>query len=147
MALSKSFLVIVTSSRLLISRTTSATLVDARAHGEWESSALAIYERGVYLVIILGRHRRYSTGQIKGQIVIFKYMIGRGLERSSTAFNLALPESDFPKHLVLSADDGLLSCVTGIHNKVLVWTLDEQFTPSEEFFAFSKDRYTQVRLL
>ncbi len=143
--LSERFLAITTSSRLLVLKTASATLFDEGTHGEWDSSALTIFEKGVYLIVVLGRARRLRTGQFEGQITIFTYIIGRGFEKSLTTQNLALPEPDFPRHLILSTDGKLLSCVTGIQNKIFVWSIGKQFASSEELFAFSKNRYVRVR--
>ena len=78
-ALSDNFVVIVTRKRLLVRKTISGNHVDERTHGGWEPSALAVYEKEIYLVIALGQRKTYQ-GIVTGRILFHTYIKGQGSE-------------------------------------------------------------------
>ena len=147
-ALSDRFLIIATTYRLLIIITASGILFDTKVHGDWENSALAIYEKEIYLIIVLGQHRRNSNGQREGQIKFLTYVNGDRSENSLTVLSRAFPESepDFPRKLVFSTDGSLLLCVTKLLNKILIWRVGEQFASLDNLYGFRRNGFASVRI-
>lgn len=142
-ALSCRFFIIVTNKRLLIIRVNDDALTEAIPHDGWDPSGLSCHESVTHLVILLGQCQRDKTGKHQSQIKVSSYVIGGQFQRTSTS-TVQIPAHDYPNRLSLDLDGQVITCITRIQNKVLVWRLDEQFKPSASPFEFSKNRYTTV---
>ncbi|KAL9127791.1 MAG: hypothetical protein Q9217_003397 [Psora testacea] len=144
-AISARFLVIARAKEMLIFKTASEPELQPLVNDISSPSGLAIYEKGVHLIIVLGQsHACPSTG-IKGQVKIYKYLIGRGLEASHITRVIPLPDGDYPKRLYIEADATLVCCVTRRQNKLFAWKIDDELATPDEPFAYLKNNYTPVR--
>ena len=141
--ISLNFLVTITTERVLISNISNKQEFEPILHGNWEPAGLAIHESETLLIIILGYGKGFSLETTDGRIEIYKYRIGSRSRRLACCSSPTLPTRARPKRLSLKEDGRILTCVTAIQSKLLVWELDENFSSSVEPFAFTKNRYRQ----
>ena len=140
---SQAFISIVTNKRLLIFKIDSDVLIDTILHGDWDPSGLACHESKTHLLVLLGQCQRNETNNYNGQIRVYRYRID-GQASKLPVFALNVPANDCPKRV--SFDKHILTCITRIHNKLLVWRLNDDFHSSLEPFEFLKNKYTAVSL-
>lgn len=142
--MSGSFLVVITSLCVRVVNVRNNYELEASAHGEWEPSGVSCSENGTRLVIALGQGQGSSLESSKGQIVLFRYEPGTRPRKMSPCSIIKLPARNRPKRISLDADGGILTCVTTIQNRLLVWHLDENFSTAGEPFDFIKNHYHVV---
>ena len=142
-ALSATFLVVATIKQTYIIEFSVRAIVKALPNNGYNPCALAVHETGVHLIVILGQCRERTSVAYQGQVLIYKYLIGRGMDTPTT---LVLPEADCPKLLYIEANGTIICCVTRIHNKVIVWKTEDEFTTVGQSLAFVKNSYAPVRL-
>lgn len=140
-ASSQAFMVIVTNKRLLIFQIDADTPVDTILHRDWDPSGLACRESETHLVVFLGQCQLNKTKNHTGQIKIHRYRIHSQVQKLPIVA-LNLPANDYPKRLSFDTDSRILTCITRIQNKLLVWKLDDEFLSSSEPFEFLKNKYT-----
>lgn len=142
-ASSQAFMVIVTNKRLLVFKVDANTPVDTILHRGWDPSGLACRESETHLVVFLGQCQLNKIKNYTGQIKIYRYRIDGQFKKLPIAA-LNLPANDYPKRLSFDTDSRILTCITRIQNKLLVWKLDDEFLSSLEPFEFLKNKYTAV---
>ena len=142
-ASSLAYIIVVTNRRLLVFKIDKETLIDAIPHGDWDPSGLACHESETNLVIFLGQCQRNAINQYNGQIKVYRYQVN-GQAKKLPAFILNVPASDNPKRVSFDTDSQILTCITRIQNKLLVWKLDDYFLSSSEPFEFLKNKYPAV---
>lgn len=143
-AMSQSFLSVVTSQCIRTVNIIDNYALEAMPHGEWEANGVACYENASQLVLALGEGQGNSLKSSKGQITLFKYGIRSRLKKLSLHSTLKLPTQDRPKRVSLDANGRILTCVTTIQNRVMVWDLDEDCATSKEPFDYAKNHYSVV---
>ena len=144
-AMSQRFLVIATSQRILTFDLVERHQLEVVSFDAWESSGIACFESSNQLVLALGQGQGNSSKASQGQIVVYKYEKSSRLKRLEACSTLPLPTQDRPKRVYLNAVPRILTCVTTIQNRVLVWDLDESFSPVSEPFDFVKNHYRKER--
>ena len=142
-AASQACIIIATNKRLLAFYIDGKPPIDTISHGDWDPSGLACQESDTHLVVFLGRCQRNKTNKYHGQIRVYKYRID-GQGEKLPAIILSVPGSDCPKRLSFDPASQILTCITRIQNKLLVWKLDDEFLSSLEPFEFVKNMYTAV---
>ena len=142
--MSPMFLITVTTGRVLISNVANNQEFEPILHGSWEPAGLAVHESETHLVLILGYGRGNSIENTEGRVDIYRYRIGGRSRKLSHHSSLTLPTRARPKRLSLSGDGRILTCVTAIQNKLLVWELGDDVSSSMEPFAFTKNKYRRV---
>ena len=78
-----------------------------------------------------------------GRIKVYRYQM-KGQAIRLPAFTLNVPASDNPKRVSFDTDSQVLTCITRIQNKLLVWKLNHDFFSSSEPFEFQKNKYPAV---
>ena len=144
-ALSANFLVVATTQQTRIIGVSSGESIQTLPNCNAPPSTLAVLERGIQLIIILGQCHGLPPSKCQGQIKICRYFIARGMESSHTTTNLGLLDGDYPKQLYIEADANLVCCVTGIQNKLLVWKVDDNLDKSDEPLEYVKNYYCPVK--
>ena len=142
--MSESFLVIITCQCVRVINVRNDYELEASPHGEWEPSGVACFESETGLKVALGLGQGNSLKSSRGQIVLFKYELGTRPKKLSLCSTIKLPTGNRPKRISFDADVGILTCVTTIQNKILVWHLDEDLSASGEPFDFLKNHYRVV---
>ena len=142
-ASSLTYIIVVTNRRLLVFKVDTGTTIDTVPHGDWDPSGLACHESQTHVVVFLGQCQRNKTNKYNGQIKVYRYRIEVQAEKLPV-FTLNVPAGDNPKRVSFDADSQLLTCITRIQNKLLVWRLDDHFLSSSEPFEFSKNKYPAV---
>ena len=142
--MSGSFLVIITSLFVRVINVRNNYELELISHGEWEPSGVACSENETRLVIALGQGQGSSLESSKGQIVFFKYEPGTRSRKISPCSTIKLPARNRPKRISLDADRRILTCITTIQNRLLVWHLNENFSTAGEPFDFVKNHYRVV---
>ena len=142
--MSRRFLVVVTTSSILIKNVTNGQMIDGITHGDWDTSGVACRESGERVMIALARGRGNRSNTI-GQIEIYQYTIGTAPRKMSYYSTMELPIRDRPKKICLSHDGRILTCVTTIQNKLLIWHLDGNHSAMTAPFVFLKNASTRVR--
>ena len=145
-ALSQTFLLVATSKYMLTIDITKDLVIDTIEHTDWDPSGLASYETDTYLVVLLGQCQCNPVRKVKGQIKVYKYKIDGRPARLSVGSTISLPDYDSPKRLCIDADAQIVTCVTKIQNKILVWKMDDEFATCGGPFEFLKNRSTPVRV-
>ena len=141
-ASSVAYITVVTNKRLLVFKIDTGTPIDTVPHGDWDPNGLACHESETHVVVFLGQCQRNMTKYI-GQIKIYRYRI-EGQTEKLPVFTLNVPAGDNPKRICFDVDSQLLTCITRIENKLLVWRLDDRFFPSSEPYEFLKNKYPAV---
>ena len=146
-ASSRLYIVIVTNKRLLIFKidpATPETAMDTFQHVEWDPSGLACHESETHLVVFSGQCQRNSiTSDYCGQIGVYRYR-KEGQARKLPSFVLNVPANDYPKRLSFHADSRILTCITRLQNKLLIWKLNDDFLSVWGPCEFQKNDYTAV---
>ena len=142
-ASSKAYIIIFTNKRLLVFKINASIPIDTTSHGEWDPSGLACYESGTHLIIFLGQCQRTKTSKYKGQIIVCRYQIDSQTKKLPI-FALNVPANDSPKRISFHGDSNILTCITRIRNKLLLWRLDDDLFSSSEPVEFLKNEYTAV---
>lgn len=141
---SRKFLVVVTSKRLLVFGIGADAPIENILHGDWDPSGLACHESKTHLVVFLGQCQRNTTNKYNGQIRVYRYRIN-GQASELPVFALSVPANDCPKRFSFDEGSQTLTCITRIQNKLLMWSLDDDFlSSSSEPFEFLKNKYTAV---
>lgn len=140
---SKARIIIVTNKRLLVFSIGADTPTDIILHGDWDPSGLTCHESNTHLVVFLGQCQRNRTNNYNGRIKIYRYRIDDQAKKLPVS-NLNMPANDCPKRFSFHPDSRILTCITRIQNKLLVWRLDDDFLSSLEPFQFLKNKYTAV---
>lgn len=140
---SKAFMVIVTNKSLLVIKIDTDTLVDTILHRDWDPSGLACREDETRLVVFLGQCQLNKVKKYTGHVTIFRYRTD-GQFGKLPIFALNVPATDYPKRLSFDMDSRILTCITRIENRLLLWKLDDEFLSSLEPFEFLKNKYTAV---
>ena len=94
------------------------------------------------MVAFSGQRQRNKSNKYNGQIRICIYRKGGQTERPPVC--LEVPANDYPKSLSYHAGSRMLTCITRLQNKLLVWRLDDEFSSSLKPFEFLKNNYTVV---
>lgn len=142
-ASTQAFIIIVTNKRLLIFNLDTDVPIVNTSHGDWDPSGLACHESETHLVVFIGQCQRNNTDKYNGQIKIYRYRIDDQLIQLPVfAFNV--PANDCPKRVSFDSDSQILTCITRIQNKLLVWKLNDEFLSSLEPFRFLKNKYAAV---
>ena len=142
-ASSQRYIVIITNKRLLVFNLDATTPFDTTLHGNWDPSGLACHESETHLVVFLGQCQRNKANKYNGQIRVYRYSID-GQAKKLPLFTLSVPANDCPKRLSFDTNSQILTCITRIQNKLLVWKLDDDFLSLLEPFEFLKNKYTAV---
>ena len=137
------FLVVVTSQCVRVITICSNYKLETIPHREWEPSGVACHENGTHLVISLGQGQGYSRESAECRITLCKYELD-SLPRKLSYSSFKLPTEHRPKRISLDADGSIVTCVTTIQNKLLVWEVHEDFVASKEPFDFVKNHYAVV---
>ena len=140
---SQSYLIIVTNKRLLVFRIDPEIPIDTSSHGDWDPSGLACHENETHLAVFLGQCQRNRSNNYNGQIRVYNFRKEGQVERLQASV-LNVPANDYPKRVSFHADSQILTCITRLQNKLLVWKLDDKFMPSLGPFEFLKNDYTAV---
>lgn len=140
---SQAFLIIATNKRLLVFKIDADALIDTILHGDWDPSGLACHKSKNHLVIFLGQCRRNKTNGYNGQIRVYRYRTD-GQTKKLPVLTLSVPANDCPKRFSFDAHSQILTCITRIQNKLLLWRLDVDFHSSSEPLDFLKNKYTAV---
>lgn len=139
---SKAFLTVVTSKRLMIFKIDADAPIDTILHGDWDPSGLACHEDKTHFVVFLGHCQRNKTNKYNGQIRVYRYRIdGRA---KLPVYVLNVPANDCPKRFSFDEHSRILTCITRIQNKLMMWCLNDDFLSSSEPFEFLKNKYTAV---
>ena len=147
--LSRLYIIITTNKHLLVFKTDPETAIPETAihkllHGTWDPSGLACHESEAQLVVFLGQCQRNSeTSNYCGQIGIYSYP-REGQARGLPSFVLNVPANDYPKRLFFHASSQILTCITRLQNKILVWKLNDDLSSSWGPYEFRKNDYTAV---
>ena len=141
---SRSYVIVVTNKRLLVFGIHLETAIDTLPHGKWDPSGLACHESETGPVVFLGKCQRNSkTSDYCGQIGVYRY--GKeGQAEKLPSFVLNVPANDYPKRLSFHPDSRILTCITRLQNKLLVWKLNDDFLSSWGPYEFKKNDYTAV---
>ena len=140
------YLIIATNRGMKIFDHTHRTSVGEVPIGDWDPSGLACREDGKDLSVYVGLSRRHK-GTLHGRIKVYRLRDGTNDRLSSIEPSRGdLPNGDLPKRLSLTDMGRKIACVTEIHNKVLVWDLDEHCRLKGKPFEFQKNRTTSVSL-
>lgn len=142
-ASAQAYIIIVTNKRLLVFNVHTDTSIDTTPHGDWDPSGLACHKSRAHLVLFLGQCQRNRTNKYSGQIRVYRYRIDAQAQELPV-FVLTVPANDYPKRISFDPDSQILTCITRIQNKLLVWRLDDEFFSSLEPFEFLKNKYTAV---
>jgi len=145
--LARKFLFISTNKRLITVDTTrdvKNSQIDSIAHGDWDPSGLTCYESDRRLVVILGQRKLNHRIGYKSRLRIFKNNINSST-RMSAYPPIDLPIHDFPKTLEYDPEEHMITCVTSLQNKVIVWKVNEEFGAVMEPFEHANDEHTAVR--
>lgn len=146
-AAANNFAFIITNKRMVtidISKQHKGLEIDSTPHGAgWDPIGLACYECRGQLVVLLGQFRGNHNSGFEGRIKLFKCKID---DRTRPEFHstIPLPEHDWPKIICYEAEEKVLACVTGIHNKVLAWKLKDDLSGSTDFLYYQKNKYAAV---
>ena len=140
---SLAYIIVVTNKRLLVFKIDTGAPIDTIPHGDWDPSGLACHESQTLVVVFLGQCQRNKSNKYNGQIRVYRYRKEVQVEKLP-AFTLNVPAADNPKRMSFDADSQLLTCITRIQNKLLVWRLDDHFLSSSEPFEFLKNKYPAV---
>ena len=141
---SRLYIIITTNKRLLIFKIDPETAIDTFSHGDWDPSGLVCHESETRLVVFLGQCQRNSrTSDYCGQIRIYSYR-KEGQAKKLPSFVLNVPANDYPKRLFFHASSQILTCITRLQNKILVWKLNDDFLSSWGPYEFRKNDYTAV---
>ena len=140
---SQAFVIIVTNKRLLVFKIDADDPIDTILHGDWDPSGLACHESKTHLVVLLGQCQRNETNKYNGQIRVSRYRID-GQINKLPVFSLNMPANDCPKRLSFDKHSQIVTCITRIQNKLLMWRLNDDLLSSSEPFEFSKNKYTAV---
>ena len=141
-ASSRSCIIVATNKRLIAYNIDTQTLIDATSHGDWDPSGLACHESETHLIVFLGQQRSDSIKR-SGQIRVCRYRKINQAEELAV-YVLNVPTNDYPKRFSFDADSHILTCITRLQNKLLVWGLDETFFAPSEPFKFFKNSFTAV---
>jgi len=140
------FLLIVTNKRLL---TVDITMDERKSemvtspHQDWDPSGLACHEDETHMVIILGQRKfNHKNGHI-GRLKVIKRKINSNTRVLSYS-TVDVPGHDFPKKLGYDPKTQLITCITKLRNKVIVWELNEEFIVRREPFEHINDRHIEV---
>lgn len=144
--MSSRFLVVVTSTRVLTVDITNGDEFEAITHGDWDLAGVAVHETGSHLLLALGHGKGDSSRNGRGQIEIYMHERNDRSCNFSLCYTLILPSKDRPKRLSFSGDGQILTCVTMIQNKLLVWKLAQDFSSRVGPFNFVKNHYRKVSL-
>ena len=142
-ASSLTYIIVVTNRRLLVFRIDKETPIDTIPHGDWDPSSLACHESETKVVVFLGQCQRNTLNEYNGQIKVYRYQM-KGQAKKLPAFTLSVPASDNPKRVSFDTDSQVLTCITRIQNKLLLWKLNHDFFSSSEPFKFLKNKYPAV---
>ena len=142
-ASSRSGIVIATNKSLSFFNIDADAPLGISPHGYWDPSGLACHETETLLVAFLGQCQRQKSGAYKGQIRVCRYRKD-GQPARLPVFAFTSLANDCPKRLFFDADSRILTCITRVHNRLLVWKLDDEFFSSLEPFEFMKNSYTAV---
>lgn len=140
------YLMVVTSTRLFtvdFTRGKRALELNVTTDRDWDPSGLMCHEDHGYVVIILGQRKCIDeSGCYIGRLEIIRRRIG-----SSTRLlphHICIPGYDFPKKLGYDPNDQLITCITKLENKVIVWKINDGFEAMVAPFEYVHDRYTEV---
>ena len=142
-ASSLAYIIVVTNKRLLVFKIDKETPIDAIPHGDWDPSGLACHESETKMVVFLGQCQRNTLNEFNGQIKVYRYQT-KGQANKLPAFTLNVPASDNPKRVSFDTDSQVLTCITRVQNKLLVWKLNHEFSSPSEPFGFLKNKYPAV---
>lgn len=142
---SQAFVIIVTNKRLLVFKIDADGPIDTILHGDWDPSGLVCHESKTHLVVFLGQSQRNEANKYNGQIKVYRYRMD-GQASKLPVFALNMPANDCPKRVSFDKHSQILTCITRIENRLLVWILNDDFLSSSEPFEFFKNKYTAVRL-
>lgn len=142
---SQEFIIIVTNKRLLVFKIDADVLINTILHGDWDPSGLACHQSKTHMVIFLGQCQRNETNKYNGQIRVYRYRL-EGQASKLPVFALDMPANDCPKRVSFDKHSQILTCITRIQNKLLVWRLNDDFLSSSEPFEFLKNNYTAVSI-
>lgn len=143
-ASSRLYIVIVTNKRLLVFKIDRETAIDTLSHEKWDPSGLACHESETHIVVFSGQcQRNGKTGDYCGQIGVYRYR-KEGQARKLPSFVLNVPANDYPKRLSFHADSRILTCITRLQNKLLMWKLNDDFLSVWGPYEFQKNDYTAV---
>ena len=138
------FLVVVTSKRIITVDIPDDVLFEAVMLDAWECDGISCTESTSQLIVAVGKGRGNSLEASLGRIDLYRYEKRGPTRKLSLGCTVSLPLKDRPKRVSLSPDAGVLICVTTIQNKLLVWDLNEDLSPSEQPFEFLKYRFRKV---
>ena len=141
-ASSRSGIVIATNRRLSVFNIDANVPIGITAYEGWDPSGLACHETEDHLVAFFGQRQRNKTNNYNGQILVCMYRKEGQTERPPVC--LEVPANDYPKSLSYHADSRMLTCITRLQNKLLVWKLDDEFSSPLKPFEFLKNSYTVV---
>ena len=141
-ASSKSGIVIATNRRLSVFDVDADASIGITSHEDWDPSGLACHETETHLVAFSGQRQRNKSNKYNGQIRVCMYRKEGQTERPPIC--LEVPANDYPKSLSYHADSRMLTCITRLQNKLLVWKLDDEFSSPLKPFEFLKNNYTVV---
>lgn len=144
--MSQRFLVVATSQRVRIIDILESYKVEAIPYGEWGPGGVACHETESQFIIALGQGQGNSLRSSKGRVILRKYDIDSRARNLLLCPTLTLLTQDRPKRVSLDANGKLVTCVTTIQNKLLVWELDEHFSAPAERLNLVKNHYTVVRI-
>ncbi len=142
--MSQRFLVVATSQCVRVIDILKSYKIETLPYGEWGPGGLACYETEDQLLVALGQGQGNSLKYSKGRILLCKYDIDSHARNLSLCRTLELPTRDRPKRVSLDANGKVVTCVTAIQNKLLVWELDEHFSAPGERLNFAKNHYSVV---
>ena len=142
-ALADTFLGVVTTKRLLIFDFQKDTQFDSISHGLWDPSAFACSESESYFTALLGQRQGDQKGGYVGRIKTLRYDTVAPT-KPPVVNTLDVPHNDFPKYIQFCADTKIITCITRVENRVLAWSLDNDFCPFGERFEDIHDKYTAV---
>ena len=143
-ASSRSGIVISTNRSLSVFDVDAGASIGTTSHEDWDPSGLACHETETRLVAFSGQRQRNQSNKYNGQIRVCMYSKGQ-TERPPVC--LRVPANDYPKSLSYHADSRMLTCITRLQNKLLVWKLDDDFSESSSLlkpFEFLKNNSTVV---
>ena len=141
-ASSRSGIVIATNRSLSVFDLDADVSIGITSYEGWDPSGLACHETKTHLVAFSGQRQRNKNTKYNGQIRICMYRKGGETERPPVC--LEVPANDYPKSRSYHADSRMLTCITRLQNKLLVWKLDDEFSSSLKPFEFFKNNYTVV---
>lgn len=146
--MTKNYLIVATDQSLRIIDIDNTRELGRIPHGDWEPTRVAYHESQIHLIIALGQGQGSSMQSSAGRIMLYKFTKDRSANLSLTS-EANLSTRDRPKRLNLY--EKIVTCVTTIQNKLLVWTLDDVvwtsndgLHPQVEPFEFVKNHYRVV---